>query len=92
MRGKDNYPSGTPYAQIPERNERFDRRRVQMVGEYLAAIQQFLIMIWYFLTDRPPINTELEKQLGHLPETQAQRIRRRWQRSKERASRQQSAA
>jgi len=29
----------------------------------------------------------MEAKLGHLPETQAQRLRRRWQRSRERATR-----
>ena len=45
-------------------------------------------LLWYFLTDTPPLYTVLEDKLGHVPETQAQRLRRRWQRSRERATRQ----
>jgi hypothetical protein len=51
-------------------------------------IRHFLRLLWYFVTDTPPLYTELAAKLGHLPETQAQRIRRRWQRSRERATRQ----
>ena len=51
-------------------------------------IRHVLRLLWYFLTDKPPLYTVLEDQLGHLPETQAQRIGRRWQRSRERATRQ----
>ena len=28
------------------------------------------MLIWYFLTDKPPLYTVLEDKLGHLPETQ----------------------
>jgi hypothetical protein len=59
-----------------------------MVHAALHKIQHFLRLIWYFLIDTPPLYTVLEDKLGHVPETQAQRIRRRWQRSKERAIRQ----
>jgi hypothetical protein len=52
-------------------------------------IRHFLRLLWYFLTDKPPLYTALEDKLGHLPETQAQRIKRRWKRSRERATRQQ---
>jgi hypothetical protein len=58
---------------------------------WLAALHKLrhgLKLLWYFLTDKPPLYTVLEDKLGHLPETQAQRIRRRWQRSRERATRQ----
>jgi len=51
-------------------------------------IRHCLKLLWYFLTDKPPLYTVLEDKLGHVPETQAQRIRRRWQRSRERAIRQ----
>jgi hypothetical protein len=57
-----------------------------MMGGYLAGIQQFLILIWYFLTDRPAVEV-MEEQLSPMPEKQAQRIRRRWERSKQRAGR-----
>ena len=53
----------------------------------LHKIWHGLRLLWYFLTDTPPLYTVLEDKLGHLPETQAQRIRRRWQRSRERATR-----
>jgi len=55
-----------------------------MMGGYLAGIQQFFILIWYFLTDRPAVEV-MEEQLSPMPEPQAQRLRRRWERSKQRA-------
>jgi hypothetical protein len=54
----------------------------------LHKVRCFFRLIRYFLTDTPPLYTALEDQLGHMPETQAQRIKRRWERSKERATRQ----
>ena len=54
----------------------------------LHKIRHLLRLLWYFLTDKPPLYTVLEDKLGHLPATQAQRIRRRWQRSRARATRQ----
>jgi len=51
-------------------------------------VRHYLRLLWYFLTDTPPLYTVLAEKLGHLPETQAQRIKRRWQRSRERAIRQ----
>jgi len=53
----------------------------------LYKIRHLLRLMWYFLTDKPPRSPVLEDKLRHLPETQAQRIRRRWQRSRERATR-----
>jgi hypothetical protein len=58
-----------------------------MLGEYLTRIQQFLILIWYFMTDRPAVEAVMEEKLGRMPETQAQRMRRRWERSRARAGR-----
>jgi hypothetical protein len=59
-----------------------------MFHEALQKIRHFRRLLWYLLTDKPPLYTVLEDKLGHMPETQAQRIRRRWQRSRERATRQ----
>jgi len=59
-----------------------------MLHAALHKIQQGLRLLWYFLTDTPPLYTVLAEKLGHLPETQAQRLKRRWQRSRERAIRQ----
>jgi len=59
----------------------------KMFRAALHKIWHGLRLLWYFLTDTPPLYTVLEDKLGHVPETQAQRIRRRWQRSRERATR-----
>ena len=59
-----------------------------MLHAVLHQIRHCLKLLWYFLTDTPPLYTVLEDKLGHVPETQAQRLRRRWQRSRERAIRQ----
>jgi hypothetical protein len=64
------------------------RSRGMMFQETLQQIRHYLRLLWYFLTDKPPLYTVLEGKLGHIPETQAQRILRRWQRSRERAIRQ----
>ena len=45
-----------------------------MMGEYFAAIQQFLILIWYFLTDKPAVEALTAEQ---PPDTQTLRLRRR---------------
>jgi hypothetical protein len=60
----------------------------RMLHAALHKLRHGLRLLWYFLTDKPPLYTVLEDKLGHLPETQAQRLRRRWQRSRERATRQ----
>ena len=57
-----------------------------MLHAVLHTIRHGLRVLWYFLTDTPPLYTVLEDKLGHLPETQAQRLRRRWQRSRERVT------
>ena len=57
-----------------------------MLGEALTRIQQFLMLIWYFLIDRAALEA-VEEKLRTMPETQAQRMRRRWERSRERARR-----
>jgi len=58
-----------------------------MFHKALQQLRHGLRLLWYFLTDKPPLYTVLEDKLGHLPETQAQRLRRRWKRSRERATR-----
>ena len=58
-----------------------------MLHAVLHQLRHGLRLLWYFLTDKPPLYTALEDKLGHVPATQAQRIRRRWQRSRERATR-----
>ena len=59
-----------------------------MVHAARHKVRHSLRLLWYFLTDTPPLYTVLAEKLGHLPETQAQRLKRRWQRSRERAIRQ----
>jgi hypothetical protein len=68
-------------------NERA-QKGVKILQEARHKIRHFLLLIWYFLTEKSPDHTMIEEKLEHMPETQAQRIRRRWQRSRERATRQ----
>jgi hypothetical protein len=64
-----------------------------MIGEYLIRIQQFLILLWYFLTFKPVVEAAIEEELTVARETLAQRLRKRWEHSKERGrQRQQKAA
>ena len=59
-----------------------------MLHTALHTLRHYLRLLWYFLTNTPPLYTHLAAKLGHVPETQAQRLRRRWRRSRERATRQ----
>jgi hypothetical protein len=59
-----------------------------MVHAALHKIRHGFRLLRYFLTDTPPLYTDLAAKLGHLPETKGQSVRRRWQRSRERATRQ----
>ena len=68
-------------------NERA-QKGVKILPEARHKIRHFLLLIWYFLTKKSPDQTMIEEKLEHMPETQAQRIRRRWQRSRERATHQ----
>ena len=55
-----------------------------MVHTALHKLWHELRRLWSFLTDMPPLSPDLEDKLGQMPETQAQRIRRRWERSRQR--------
>ena len=55
-----------------------------MFHEALHTIRHYLRLLWYFLTDTSPLSPDLEDTLGQMPETQAQRLRRRWERSRQR--------
>jgi hypothetical protein len=55
---------------------------------FLTAIQQFLMVVWFFLTDKPAAEALTAEQ---PPDTQTLRLRRRWERSKARALRQKAA-
>jgi hypothetical protein len=59
-----------------------------MVREGFRKLRDLLMMIWYFVR-KQPLNppADIEEKLSGIPETQAQRIIRRWQRSRERATR-----
>jgi hypothetical protein len=57
-----------------------------MFHEARQKIRHFLILIWYFLREKSSDHTVIEEKLEHMPKTQAQRMRRRWQRSRERAT------
>jgi hypothetical protein len=68
-----------------------------MMGQWLAAIQQLLMMIWFFLTDKPAAEAvmeekDTEERRSRIPAARAELIKRRWERSKARAMRQQQKA
>jgi hypothetical protein len=48
-----------------------------MLHEALQKLRYGLRRLWYFLTDTPRLSPDLEDKLGQMPETQAQRLRRR---------------
>ena len=55
-----------------------------MVHTALHKLWHGLRRLWPFLVDPSPLSPDLEDKLGQMPETQAQRIRRRWERSRQR--------
>ena len=55
-----------------------------MVHDALQKLRDGLRRLWYFLTATPLLSPDLEDKLGQMPETQAQRLRRRWERSRQR--------
>ena len=57
-----------------------------MLRTSLQKARQFLILIWHFLRKQPlKTPADIEEKLSGIPETQAQRILRRWQRSRARS-------
>jgi hypothetical protein len=57
-----------------------------MVREGFRKLRDLLMLIWYFVRKQPTKPpAELEEKLSGIPETQAQRIIRRWQRSRARS-------
>ena len=57
-----------------------------MLHAAFHKLWQGLRWLWYFVMDTPPLPPDLEDQLEHMPETQAQRLRRRWERSRQRTA------
>jgi hypothetical protein len=58
-----------------------------MVREGFRKLRYLLMVLWYFVRKQPlKPPAELEEQLRGMPETQAQRMIRRWQRSRARSS------
>ena len=55
-----------------------------MLHDAFQTLRHGLRRLWYFLTDTSLLSPELEDKLGQMPETQAQRLRRRWERSRQR--------
>jgi hypothetical protein len=55
-----------------------------MLHTALYKVWHGLRRLWYFLVDPSPLPPDLEDKLEQMPETQAQRIRRRWERSRQR--------
>ena len=55
-----------------------------MLHAAFHKLWQGLRRLWYFVLDTPPLPQDLEDKLEQMPETQAQRIRRRWERSRQR--------
>ena len=57
-----------------------------MVREGFRKVRDLLIALWYCVRHQPlKPPAALEEQLSGMPETQAQRLLRRWQRSRARS-------
>jgi hypothetical protein len=69
-----------------EDRSRRDKAGVSMLHTALHKVWHGLRRLWYFVMDTPPLPPDLEDQLEQMPETQAQRIRRRWERSRQRTA------
>jgi hypothetical protein len=58
-----------------------------MVREGFRKLRYLLMVLWYVVRKQPlKPPAELEEQLRGMPETQSQRMIRRWQRSRARSS------
>ena len=58
-----------------------------MVREGFRKVRDLLIALWYCVRHQPlKPPAALEEQLSGMPETQAQRLRRRWKQSRARSS------
>ena len=57
-----------------------------MLHAAFHKLWQGLRRLWSFVMDTSPLPPDLEDQLEQMPETQAQRLRRRWQRSRQRTA------
>jgi len=55
-----------------------------MLHAALHKVWHGLRRLWYFLMDPSPLSRDLEDKLAQMPGTQAQHIRRRWERSRQR--------
>ena len=54
-----------------------------MVREGFRKVRDLLIALWYCVRHQPlKPPAALEEQLSEMPETQAQRLRKRWRRSR----------
>jgi hypothetical protein len=62
------------------------------MGALLTRIQQFLILLWCFVTYKPLVDAAVEEELAVVQETLGQRLKRRWRHSKEQADRQRQNA
>ena len=80
---------GTLYAlgEIARRQEESLRsEESSMVREGFRKLRDLLMLVWYVVRKQPlKPPAELEEQLSGMPETQAQRLRRRWKRSQARS-------
>ena len=57
-----------------------------MVREGFRKVRDLLMLIWHCLCKQPlKTPADIEEKLSGMPETQAQRILRRWQRSRARS-------
>jgi hypothetical protein len=82
---------GTLYAlgEIAQRKAASLRKNEEgsMVREGFRKLRYLLMVLWYCVRKQPlKPPAELEEQLRGMPETQAQRMIRRWQRSRARSS------
>jgi hypothetical protein len=55
-----------------------------MLHAVFHKLVQGLRRLWYFVMDTPSLPPDLKDKLEQMPETQAQRIRQRWERSRQR--------
>jgi hypothetical protein len=90
MTSNDDKQDGTRSAsgQSTRRMEASLREREEgsMVREGLRKVRDLLMALWYFVRHQPlEPPAALEETLSGMPETQAQRLRRRWKRSRARS-------
>ena len=85
--GKQSWHALCTWRDRPKAGGISESEEGSMVREGFRKLRYLLMVLWYCVRKQPlKPPAELEEQLRGMPETQSQRMIRRWQRSRARSS------